>query len=159
VSPRQRATVALRCAEDLEAAAIWAPVDDEIAARLTGPSRLRGSRPEFRGRARYEEGPGFTGSAGWVNHRSRRDEGAGRRHGKLRIQVRQGSLAKEEARKQKPSRVTLCGVTSPRPAKAEPRPELSVARDPETETRSVHREHAGRVLSPEKKLVEEADVL
>lgn len=63
--------------------------------------------------------------------------------------VRQGSLAKEEARKQKPLRVTLCEGTCPRPAKAESQPEPSVARDPETETRSVHREHVGRGVSPE----------
>ena len=69
------------------------------------------------------------------------------------------SLAKEEARKQKPLRVTLCGGPCPRPAKAEPQPEPSVARDPVTETRSVHREHAGHAWSPEKGLVEEADVV
>ena len=51
------------------------------------------------------------------------------------------------------------GELAPRPAKAELQPEPSVAWDPETETRSVHREHAGRVLSPETKVIEEADVV
>ena len=38
----------------------------------------------------------------------------------------------------------------PSSGKAESRPEPSVARDPETETRSVHREHVGRGISLER---------
>ena len=55
----------------------------------------------------------------------------------------EGGSKEAETFKSDPVRGTL-----PRPAKAEPRPEPSVARDPETETRSVHREHAGRVFAP-----------